>query len=90
MDPSLQKMDSHFLHDIWTADMHGSRLVLGDHLFIVPNMSLISHSGTGLQAVMVEDIAVSTSFQRLHTGSDVLALAQRDVRVHFSFVSHHC
>jgi WD repeat-containing protein 21A len=50
------------VRDVWTTDLHGSRLVLG----------------ANGQAAVIEDIAVATSLQRLPTKSDVFALAQRE------------
>lgn len=74
------------MHDVWTTDLQGSRLVLGNQSFVLPTISLTSESGANKQAVVIEDIAVCASLQRLPTYSDVFALAQREVRVHSSFI----
>jgi hypothetical protein len=53
---------------------------------VLRTMSLTLESGANGQAAVIEDIAVATSLQRLPTKSDVFALAQREVRVHCSFI----
>ncbi|KAI9573560.1 hypothetical protein HD554DRAFT_2265296 [Boletus coccyginus] len=58
----VSRIDSRIVHDVWTTDLRGSRLVLG----------------ANKQAVMIEDIAICSSLQRLPTQSDVFALAQHE------------
>ncbi|KAH0832092.1 hypothetical protein J3R83DRAFT_13001 [Lanmaoa asiatica] len=71
------RIDGRIVHDVWTADLQGSRLVLGNWSFVLRTISLTSESGANKQAVVIEDIEVCASLQRLPTHSDVLALAQR-------------
>ncbi|KAF8551698.1 hypothetical protein OG21DRAFT_1417483, partial [Imleria badia] len=58
----VSRIESRIVHDVWATDLLGSRLVLG----------------ANKQAVVIEDIAVSTSLHRLPTHSDVFALAQHE------------
>lgn len=76
------------MHDVWTADLLGSRLVLGNDGLVVRTISLTSLSGANKQAVVIEDIAICASLQRLPTQSDVFALAQHQVSLHLSPICH--
>lgn len=67
------------MHDVWTADLQGPRLVLGNQCFVLRTTSPTSVTGANNQAVVIEDIAVGTSLRRLPTRSDVFALVQREV-----------
>ncbi|KIJ62608.1 hypothetical protein HYDPIDRAFT_30208 [Hydnomerulius pinastri MD-312] len=58
----VMRIDSRVLYDVWTADLQGSRLVLG----------------ANKQAVVIDDIADRAAIHYLPTHSDVFALAQDD------------
>lgn len=75
----VSRIESHIVHDIWTTDLRGSRLVLGTWCAPFCALSLTEQPGANKQAVVIEDIAASTSLRRLRTESDVFALAQQEV-----------
>ncbi|KIM63386.1 hypothetical protein SCLCIDRAFT_1214275 [Scleroderma citrinum Foug A] len=61
-DIRISRIDSRVACDIWTADLHGSRLVLG----------------ANKQAVCIDDISERAAVHHLPTGSDVFAVAQQE------------
>ncbi|KIJ17819.1 hypothetical protein PAXINDRAFT_175578 [Paxillus involutus ATCC 200175] len=61
-DIRVSRIDCRIVHDVWTADLQGSRLVLG----------------ANKQAVVIDDIADRAAVHYLPTNSDVFALAQDD------------
>ncbi|KAF9221595.1 hypothetical protein BS17DRAFT_785022 [Gyrodon lividus] len=61
-DIRVSRIDSRIVHDVWTADLQGSRLVLG----------------ANKQAVVIDDVADRAAIHYLPTHSDVFALAQDD------------
>ncbi|KAH7885250.1 hypothetical protein F5I97DRAFT_1352687 [Phlebopus sp. FC_14] len=61
-DIRVSRIDSRIVHDVWSADLCGSRLVLG----------------ANKRAVVIDDVAERAAVRQLMTDSDVFALAQDD------------
>ena len=79
---TILNMSDKSAHDLRVADLQGSRLAIGKWSAFIPrtNTNLSYHPGAANKGIVVPNIEYSWQWDALNTGSDVLAICQKDVR----------